>query len=154
GGDRSRWSEADWATREWVIETSYAVNGIPEGVGRYSFESSGPLTHLVLAGGTLLIENAGTDPRLSPAMQRHMLDLDIGALVLVAVMADGRVRANLSIQQRAPRRWTQEEIALIEGVAGRCWAEVDRARAESALRESEENYRTLFESMDEAYALC
>src|SRR5262249_35823671 len=29
--------------------------------------------------------------------------------------------------------WTREEITLVEAFAGRCWAEVERARAEQAL---------------------
>src|SRR3712207_914614 len=43
----------------------------------------------------------------------------------------------LTVNQRRPRRWSAEEIALVEGVAVRCWGEVERARAEAALRESE-----------------
>ncbi len=48
---------------------------------------------------------------------------------------------------------TAGEIALIEEVAGHTWAAVQRARAEEALRQSEERYRTLFERMDEAFCV-
>lgn len=37
-----------------------------------------------------------------------------------------------------PRLWTEVEVALIEEAAERTWAAMDRARAEAALRESEE----------------
>ncbi len=40
-----------------------------------------------------------------------------------------------------------------EETAERTWAAVERARAEAALRASEEKYRALFEQMDEAYAV-
>lgn len=37
-----------------------------------------------------------------------------------------------------PRRWTSGEIALAEEATERIWAAIERARAEAALRESEE----------------
>jgi GAF domain-containing protein len=48
----------------------------------------------------------------------------------------------------APRAWTSDEVTLVEETADRTWSAVERARAEAALRESEEKYRTLFETMD------
>ncbi len=44
-------------------------------------------------------------------------------------------------------------MTLVEEVAERTWAAIERARAQAALRESEAKYRTLFESMDEGYML-
>ena len=51
------------------------------------------------------------------------------------------MRAALSMNQCSPRRWTPEEVALVEGIAAHCWAEVERARADEALSESEERMR-------------
>lgn len=56
----------------------------------------------------------------------------------IPVFVEGKVKARLDVERSSPPRWTQEEIALAEGVAGRCWAEVERARVEDALRRSEE----------------
>ena len=52
-----------------------------------------------------------------------------------------------------PRSWTAPEIALFEDAVERTWAAVERARAEQALRASEANYRTLFESIDEGFCV-
>src|SRR3712207_7849158 len=54
----------------------------------------------------------------------------------------------LTVNQRRPRRWSAEEVALVEGVAVRCWGEVERARAEAALRESEKRQAFLLELSD------
>src|SRR3712207_9350268 len=54
----------------------------------------------------------------------------------------------LTVTQRRPRRWSAEEIALVEGVAVRCWGEVERARAEAALRESEKRQAFLLRLSD------
>ena len=50
-----------------------------------------------------------------------------------------------------PRRWTRGEIELLENVAERAWAAIERARAEDAVRKSEEQYRYLFESIDAGF---
>jgi GAF domain-containing protein len=52
------------------------------------------------------------------------------------------LRCVLAVNQRLPRRWTPEDVALVQGIAGRCWAKVEHARAETATRESEARYRT------------
>ncbi len=50
--------------------------------------------------------------------------------------------------------WTPEEIELIREVADRTWSAVARARAEAALRASEEEHRTLFAAMDQGVHIC
>ncbi|WP_294393818.1 PAS domain-containing protein [uncultured Sphingomonas sp.] len=42
-----------------------------------------------------------------------------------------------------PRHWTPAEIALVEEVAERTWAAIERARGEGALRDSETRFRAL-----------
>ena len=71
----------------------------------------------------------------------------------VSLIKAGRFVAALYVHHHQPRSWTSDEMALIHDVAERTWAAAERARAENTLRESEEKYRNLFESMDEAYAV-
>ena len=52
------------------------------------------------------------------------------------------------------REWAPEEVALVEETAERTWGAVERARTEQALRESEEKYRRLFETIDEGFCVC
>jgi diguanylate cyclase len=74
--------------------------------------------------------------------------------VTVPLVKEGRLVAVLSIHAAAARAWTPNEVAMVEETAERTWAAVERARAEAALRESEEKYRSLFESMDEGFFLA
>jgi PAS domain S-box-containing protein len=53
-----------------------------------------------------------------------------------------------------PRAWTQSEISLVEEVAERTWAAVERARAEAAIRESEERFRLAIEKSKIAIYEC
>ena len=75
------------------------------------------------------------------------------AVLSVPLHRDGRWAAGLHLHQARPRTWTDEEVALVEQVAARTWAEMERARAEAELRGSEARYRTLFETIDEGFCV-
>ncbi|BCJ40971.1 hypothetical protein GCM10010168_47300 [Actinoplanes ianthinogenes] len=140
GADRARFVEVDQAAGELITMGGYAVDGMPGGFGRYPLEDYRPLAQAVLAGRRLVIEDTQTDPYvagISPALA----EAQIGAqLVLPLVRGQGSTVA-LAVHQRTARSWTPEEVAIAEEAAGRAWAEVERARAETALRDSEERMR-------------
>jgi len=52
----------------------------------------------------------------------------------------------MAVHQKRPRRWTPEEVGLVQAVANRCWESTERVRAEDELRRSEEKFRTTFEA--------
>ncbi|WP_431217537.1 GAF domain-containing protein [Puia sp. P3] len=60
------------------------------------------------------------------------------AFIGVPLIKNGRLVAQLGIQQDAPRKWTSDEIVFVRETADRTWAAVERARAEGALRQSQE----------------
>lgn len=60
----------------------------------------------------------------------------------VPLIRDGRLVAIFAVADTKPRRWTEAEKALQREVSERSWAAVERARAETALRESEEQLAT------------
>src|SRR3712207_9502139 len=55
----------------------------------------------------------------------------------------GRWTANIIITSREPRDWRADEIELLQEIASRVFPRSERARAEEALRESEERFRIL-----------
>ncbi len=59
----------------------------------------------------------------------------------------------MCVARMEPRVWKPAEIDLVKETAERTWAAVERARVEAALRASEGKYRTLFDSIDQGYAL-
>ena len=72
--------------------------------------------------------------------------IETRAYASVPLIRSGRLTASLYANFREPHSWTSEEIALIESVANQTWDIVERARAEAALRESEEFSRSVVES--------
>lgn len=66
---------------------------------------------------------------------------------------EGGPLSSLMAVSAGPRRWTPGEIILVEEVAERTWAAMERVRGEAALRHSEGRYRTLFDSIDEGFCV-
>jgi PAS domain S-box-containing protein len=155
GASRALYAEADG--EHVVVERDY-TDGLPSAAGWHHLDSFGPtLMNEIRAGRTLAVADAAdvaSDPRLSEADQATYAAVGVRAFVGVPLVKEGRFVALFGLHSATPRAWTSDEVALVEETAERTWAAVERARAEAALRESEEKYRSLFETMDEGFALC
>jgi PAS domain S-box-containing protein len=72
-----------------------------------------------------------------------------GAGVGVPLLRGGQWLAVMSINTAEPRAWSAEEVAFIEAVAETTWDAVQRVEAVAALRESEEKFRAIANSIDQ-----
>jgi PAS domain S-box-containing protein len=153
GTERTLWADIDRAAGEYVADCVVLADGRRGGPSRWPLDPTQPFAAEHLAGRPVAYDDAEADPRIPDPARAAMAARGLRAGVAVPVVVGGDLRAVLSTSQPTPRRWRPEEVAFAEAFAGRAWAEVERARAEAALRASEEKYRALFESMDEAYAV-
>jgi PAS domain S-box-containing protein len=116
--------------------------------GAYPLEAFGErVRQWVRDGKTLAVEDIETDQRLLPSAKAIYQEAGTRALMVVPLVKDGVFKAYLFARQMESRRWTGDEIALMENVAERTWSAVERARIEAALRVSEERFRTIAEAL-------
>ncbi len=80
--------------------------------------------------------------------------IGVRAWLAVPLVKNGWLVAILGVQSKTPRRWTDTEIQLLEDVAQRTWAAVERAKAEKALRESESQLKQLLKMRDEFISIA
>jgi len=69
--------------------------------------------------------------------------IGVKAGISVPLIIGKQLVVNLTVQQDQPRAWTDAEVELVEEVAERTWAAVERARAEAALQDSARRFRAL-----------
>jgi GAF domain-containing protein len=65
----------------------------------------------------------------------------IRSVICVPLHKRGRFAAAMAVHQKVPRRWTSDEVELVQLVASRCWESLKRARVVRSLRESEQRLR-------------
>ncbi|WNZ26978.1 PAS domain S-box protein [Leptolyngbya sp. NK1-12] len=151
GSDRAYYVEIDEARSEFVVARDWHQPGAPSHARRYPL-SGWPMPWLV-DGQPWVVRDVDTDSAMPDDQRASYRGNDIGALIVVPLIKNGRLVATLATNQHTPRNWTTEEITAVQETAERTWAAVERAYAEAALRESEQKYRTLFDSIDEGLAI-
>jgi len=115
---------------------SYAANGIAPLNEDFPIESFGEaMVARQRQGITEVSDDVLADPERADDVWSA---IDTRSVVSVPLVRDRRFRASLYVNNRAPRRWSREDVALIEEVAARTWDAVERARAEAALRQANE----------------
>ncbi len=148
-GVRLNASRVLWAEYDWEANLAHIFNGwFADGARPFPrvmqlAEYDGEVLNQLKAGRTVRVDNVGllTDEPAYAAIA----DAGVQALLSPPLVVGGKLKVNLSIHQHEPRTWTDDEVALVEEVADRLWAEVERARAEAALRESEGRFRAIAE---------
>ncbi|MEG4799691.1 ATP-binding protein [Microcoleus sp. ARI1-B5] len=137
-----------------AIDRDWHQNDVPSLVGVYSMREfvTEEFLQAAKAGEPMVVRDFAVDGRIVDP-QRYAA-LKIGAQINVPLIRDGEWKFSLVVFHQAPYDWRPDEIELMRELANRIWAKLERARAEAALRESEEKYRSLFDSMDEGYILA
>lgn len=128
-----------------VLHSCYA-DGVEPLLGTFPLDGFGP-AHIAdqRRGRTRWSDDLARDSDQDPAVWAA---IETRAYASVPLLRDGRFVASLYVNFREPHRWTPDEIALVEDVAGRTWSAVERARSQADLRASEARHRFLTELDD------
>ena len=135
------------------VEGEWTDAATPALTGPFRLEAFGPgMAAQLLSGETVRIDDVLQDPRTC-ASADAFAKVGVRAMVVAPLVIEGGLVAVLYAHQSRPRRWTDEEAALIETVAERMWGAVQHARAETALRASQTRYGALLEALDEGFCV-
>lgn len=139
---------------EWLMTIGGYTNGVPTMKERVRMDDFGEhIRSSFREGKTLVVEDVSKDRRVSAEELKAYEGIEVRAHIAIPLTKGGRIVAVLGIHQDRPHRWTAEDVELSEATAERTWAALEQARAETAMRNSEEKYRNLFNSMDEGYCI-
>lgn len=131
------------------------TRGVRSVTGNLPMASFGPeLLATLRRGETAWVRDVEAEPGLTAAERARFAEIQARAYVGVPLVKEGVLVAGLAVHSAEPREWTADELSLVEETAERTWEALERARAEQALRASEERFRTLFETMDEGFCVA
>jgi PAS domain S-box-containing protein len=121
----------------FTIRADYVADGSASTVGFYSLDLFGSKAVADLnAARTLVIRNV--DAELAAQDGGDMFRaIGIQAIITIPLVKDGQLRAMMAAHQNVPRDWTPDEIRLMEIVAERSWAYIERVRHEAMLLEAD-----------------
>ncbi|RYG45541.1 GAF domain-containing protein, partial [bacterium] len=120
---------------------------LPSIAGTYSLSAFGSRTEDALKSGqTLVIRDV--EGELGADGEPFRL-LGIRSVIACPLIKQGRLAAMVGVYHHEPRDWNVDEVNLIHQVADRMWAEIERARAETALRQNAEQLQTIFDNAED-----
>lgn len=154
GTDQTMWAVIDWTTREYVTDWIFAADGTKREPSRWPLDERDPFAAEHLAGKAVVYEDLAIDPLMPQAVRDAMCERGLRAGIAFPVLVAGRLAAVLHTSQAgAPRHWSAEEVSFVAALAHRGWAEIERARVQAALRQSEARLAAAFQSVPAGIAV-
>jgi PAS domain S-box-containing protein len=154
GVDRVLYAEVDeerdmfFVARDWTGARLPSIAG--QTLGFRQFGRS--LPSLSRAGGVLAVEDTRLDPRTTvPGCE--FAGHGVLAVLSVPLVKAGRFTAFLALHSATVRRWTEDEILLVRGMAERTWASLETARAQEELRRERDRSQYIFDTIAEGFLL-
>ncbi len=141
--------EIDEAQTHVTVHRDWNDGRIASVVGTWRMDDFGPrFVARMKTGETIAIADVREDRLTSDVQVLAAYDtLQTRAILDVPLVREGRMVAMLFTHHAEPRCWSDDDVALVEAVGRRLWSVVERARAETRLRESNgalaRNQRTL-----------
>jgi PAS domain S-box-containing protein len=139
---RAAYGVVDRSENEISFERDYARPGRRSVVGRHRYADYGRYVEDLRRGETVVVPDVRTDPRTASSLEA-LGRYEIGALVNVPAMADGRLVGVLCLHDAAPRDWTAEDVVFAQAVAERARLALGRIATEEQqhLRTREVSHR-------------
>jgi PAS domain S-box-containing protein len=144
---RVGYAEIDSDGTSFTVERDWTDGTIASFAGQYRVDDFGPwISSELKAGRTIRIDDALADPRTAEeAIAAEFIKTGTPATLIVPLIDSGRWTASLYVHHAEPHQWREDEVTLTQDVAERTWSAILRARAETALRQSEARFRQFAE---------
>ena len=144
--------EIDEGTDRALVAQEWHQENVPSLTGSYNLAEfvGEKFIEAARAGTVIPVGDTGTDPRIVP---QKFESQKIASFVLVPMLREGQWRFSVGFYRTVASIWQESEIELMSELASRIWTRLERLRVVAALLESEERYRTLFNSIDEGFCL-
>lgn len=148
--DRAFFSELCEGEDRGIVHPDYRRGDLPSLTGLYSTSDFPEAMDVLISGLPYVINDVANSKQLPESIRMEYLSLGYASLFCVPLFKKGRLVLCLSVISGKPFNWTAEQIQFAQEIAERTWVLVERARAEQALRESEEKANDLVRELEDA----
>jgi len=130
-----------------ILRGDWRREGLESLAGVHPLEGAIPAEHrrALVSGQSIAVSDASVHG-VEDASRERLLDHGLLSFICVPYTSGLGWEATLVVACDAPREWRADEVQVLRDVLSRLWPSVKRARAERALRESEERFRTMADS--------
>lgn len=131
---RCAYADVEADAEHCIVRHDY-TNGCATTVGPHRLSHLGERAATLLRRGQTLVLRDVDEELVSEAGASAFEAGGIKAIILCPLIKEGGLRATMAVHQTTPREWKPSEIALVQDVAERVGAIIERRRAEARIRE-------------------
>ncbi len=144
--NRCLFNEIDEERDVETVHRDYYRSGVSL-AGRHKVSAYSPIASSSMRSGqTVVNRDSKTDPRTAELFdQVYGPDSEL-AYIAVPMLRSGRWVASIWCSDDRPRDWAAQEIELVENIAERAWAAVERLRTEEILARNQQMFSMLVEA--------
>jgi len=119
------------------VSRNWLRDGVTSTEGEFSLDSfGGDAWWARYSGGTFAVENVETEPLTMDRVDAY-LKHEVRSFVTQPYRSLGPWTVVLAVTEQVPRKWSAEQLALLDNVMARVWPLVIQARTLETLRESD-----------------
>ncbi|WP_143467698.1 GAF domain-containing protein [Leptolyngbya ohadii] len=137
GTDRAYYVEVHEPEGYARVNQHYSRGGSPAIVGNYRLSEYGWSLPLMRRGETIVITDTQSTDIIPDVERAAMARIGMIGFVAIPLIKGEVLVGSLAVNEPTPREWTEAEVDLVRETAERIWADIQRAHAETALRDSE-----------------
>lgn len=104
---------------------------------RFSDYANEDFLHEMKTGHVIAVNDIGSDPR-TPDTAEAFTSFPVRAFLLASHQSKGQVDFVIGMQHHEPYEWRKDEVDLLQELITRIYPQLERVRAEGALRNSEQ----------------
>ena len=147
GASRVGYAQDQGNGRTLIIQPTYA-NGVDGWQTPHPYADYTPLLSGFEKKRTVVRSDVAHDASLTQAQRDAYRERQLGATLTKPIVLKDDSVSLLFIHYQQAHSWTDQELMLVEEASARLIIAVERALAERALRESEQQYRLLSEDLE------
>jgi PAS domain S-box-containing protein len=147
--DRVGFGEIHLEEESLTIEGCWTNGTLPDISGIYPIDHFNPLGLAALRQGQAIMVPNVEETDFGAETKGYWAAIGSCASLVVPLISQGRYTAIFFAHSGSPRHWLPHEESLLRAVLERLWQDFRHARAEAALRFSEQRYRQIFEGAND-----